>query len=63
MNTTYPETMDYNSAYRLANKITAYWSRRPGKMPDVRVEAVYSSADRKDVYYVVRSNMKGGLPQ
>lgn len=62
---TYPETLDYNGAHRLAMRIDAYWRKR-GLDPHVRVEQLFQrfSPDAKESsYYVVRSNMVGGLPQ
>lgn len=47
-------------AHKLAATIRAYWVSEGYPEPKVRVEQVPPNA--KDGYYVVRSNMVGGMP-
>lgn len=48
-------------AHRLAANIRAYWASEGYATPAVRVEQI-SSTNNKDAYYVVRSDMVGGMP-
>lgn len=47
-------------AYQLAATIRAYWLSEGFPEPKVRVEQI--STNNKDAYYVVRSDMVGGMP-
>lgn len=54
------QTLKEFGAFRLAATIRAYWVSEGFPEPKVRVEQI--STNNKDAYYVVRSDMVGGMP-